>query len=173
MDPTRTVQRSALCRSRRELSKEYLLAKCGFDTDENELSKVCRRKQAIPFTPAINLALSRLRSHYWFSPTPSILIIKAQNWKRSKTNSSATHRSQPFSTCNGHRRAGRGRRRRRRRRWRRREGVKVHLATKLLPSNLVTAWFSRRCIFFKKLCDDLKGNYVNALKRFWTESIQW
>ena len=35
-DPTRTVQRSALCRSRRELSNEYLLAKFGFDTDESE-----------------------------------------------------------------------------------------------------------------------------------------
>ena len=40
-DPTRTVQRSALCRSRRELSKEYLLAKFGFDTAENEPCKVC------------------------------------------------------------------------------------------------------------------------------------
>ena len=37
---TRTVQRSALCRSRRELSNEYLLAKFGFDTAENEPSKV-------------------------------------------------------------------------------------------------------------------------------------
>ena len=32
----KTVQRSALCRSRRELSNEYLLAKFGFDTSENE-----------------------------------------------------------------------------------------------------------------------------------------
>ena len=30
------MQRSALCRSRRELSKEYLLAKIGVDTAENE-----------------------------------------------------------------------------------------------------------------------------------------
>ena len=30
------MQRSALCRSRRELSNEYLLAKFGFDTAENE-----------------------------------------------------------------------------------------------------------------------------------------
>ena len=30
----RTVQRSTLCRSRRELSNEYLLAKFGFDTSE-------------------------------------------------------------------------------------------------------------------------------------------
>ena len=35
-DPTRTVQRSALCRSRRELSNAYLLAKIGVDTAENE-----------------------------------------------------------------------------------------------------------------------------------------
>ena len=32
----KTVQRSALCRSRRELSNEYLLAKIGVDTAENE-----------------------------------------------------------------------------------------------------------------------------------------
>ena len=35
-----TVQRSALCRSRRELSNANLLAKIGFDTAENEPSKV-------------------------------------------------------------------------------------------------------------------------------------
>ena len=34
---SKAVQRSALCRSRRELSNEYLLAKIGFDTAENEL----------------------------------------------------------------------------------------------------------------------------------------
>ena len=33
---SKTVQRCALCRSRRELSNEYLLAKFGFDTAENE-----------------------------------------------------------------------------------------------------------------------------------------
>ena len=32
---SKAVQRSALCRSRRELSNEYLLAKIGFDTEEN------------------------------------------------------------------------------------------------------------------------------------------
>ena len=36
------MQRSALCRSRRDLSNAYLLAKFGFDTAENEPSKVCR-----------------------------------------------------------------------------------------------------------------------------------
>ena len=35
------MQRSALCRSRRELSNAYLLAKFGFDTAENEPCKVC------------------------------------------------------------------------------------------------------------------------------------
>ena len=36
----KTVQRSVLCRSRRELSNEYLLAKFGFDTAENEPLKL-------------------------------------------------------------------------------------------------------------------------------------
>ena len=35
------MQRSALCRSRRELSNAYLLAKFRFDTAENEPCKVC------------------------------------------------------------------------------------------------------------------------------------
>ena len=35
------MQRSALCRSRRELSNDYLLAKIGVDTAENEPCKVC------------------------------------------------------------------------------------------------------------------------------------
>ena len=37
---SKAVQRSALCRSRRELSKEYLLAKIGVDTAENEPLKL-------------------------------------------------------------------------------------------------------------------------------------
>ena len=35
------MQRSALCRSRRELSNAYFLAKFGFDTAENESFQVC------------------------------------------------------------------------------------------------------------------------------------
>ena len=35
-DPTRTVQRSAFCRSWRELSNADIFAKFGFDTAENE-----------------------------------------------------------------------------------------------------------------------------------------
>ena len=34
------MQKSALCRSRRELSNEYLLAKIGVDTAEDQLLKV-------------------------------------------------------------------------------------------------------------------------------------
>ena len=40
------MQRSAFCRSRRELSNAYLLAKFGFDTAEHEPSKVCRWREA-------------------------------------------------------------------------------------------------------------------------------
>ena len=36
---SKTVQRSALCRSRRELSNEHLLARFGFDTAENQPCK--------------------------------------------------------------------------------------------------------------------------------------
>ena len=35
------MQRSALCRSRRELSNAYFLAKFGFDTADNESFQVC------------------------------------------------------------------------------------------------------------------------------------
>ena len=50
----RTVQRSALWRSRRELSNAYFLAKFGFDPAENEPYKVCRipakhMRKATPF----------------------------------------------------------------------------------------------------------------------------
>ena len=51
-----TVQSSALCKSRRELSNEYLLAKFGFDTAENEPSKV----RPIPRGEAIRV-LRRVR----------------------------------------------------------------------------------------------------------------
>ena len=46
----RTVQRSALCRSRRELSNAYLLAKIGVDTAENEPLEVWGRKFNSIFT---------------------------------------------------------------------------------------------------------------------------
>ena len=46
------MQRSALCRSRRELSNEYLLARIGVDTAENEPLEVWEKIQfTIHFTP--------------------------------------------------------------------------------------------------------------------------
>ena len=49
------MQRSALCRSRRELSDAYFLAKFGFDTIDNEPCKVC------PLSAYRYPRLSRLR----------------------------------------------------------------------------------------------------------------
>ena len=51
----KAVQRSVLCRSRRELSNEYLLAKFGFDTAENEPCKVCSLSvhTAVPTSAAV------------------------------------------------------------------------------------------------------------------------
>ena len=43
-----TVQRSALCRSRRELSNAYFVAKFGFDTAENEPFKFARSPRTDP-----------------------------------------------------------------------------------------------------------------------------
>ena len=49
---SKTVQRSALCRSRRELSNEYLLAKIGVNTAENKPLEVWGKIQfSIHFTP--------------------------------------------------------------------------------------------------------------------------
>ena len=45
------MERSALCRSRRELSKEYLLAKIGVDTAENEPLEVWGKIQFIIHLP--------------------------------------------------------------------------------------------------------------------------
>ena len=41
----KAVQRSALCRPRRELSNAYFLAKFGFDPAENEPCQVCKTEQ--------------------------------------------------------------------------------------------------------------------------------
>ena len=45
------MQRSALCRSRRELSNQYLLAKIGVDTAEKAPLKVWRKIQFIVHSP--------------------------------------------------------------------------------------------------------------------------
>ena len=47
----RTVQMSALCRSRQELSNEHLLAKIGVDTAENEPLEVWGKIQFIIHSP--------------------------------------------------------------------------------------------------------------------------
>ena len=60
------MQRSALCRSRRELSNEYLLAKIDVDTAENEPLEVWGKIQfTIHFTPYLlqeELLAARLAS---------------------------------------------------------------------------------------------------------------
>ena len=55
---SKTVQRSALCRSRRELSNEYLLAKIGVDTAENEPLEVSGK--LIQYYSFVSLARSQL-----------------------------------------------------------------------------------------------------------------
>ena len=55
---SKTVQRSALCRSGREVSNEYLLAKFGFDTAENEPCEV--RKFELSEIVNLNFELSKL-----------------------------------------------------------------------------------------------------------------
>ena len=52
----RAMQRNALCRSRREISNAYFLAKFRFDTAENEPCKVC------PSLPILSRRRAPLRS---------------------------------------------------------------------------------------------------------------
>ena len=48
---SKTVQRSALCRSRRELSNKYLLDEIGVDTAENKPLEVWGKSQFIFYLP--------------------------------------------------------------------------------------------------------------------------
>ena len=57
---SKAVQRSALCRSRRELFNAYFLAKFGFDTAENEPCQVCPIERS-PRGPCIGAVPERLR----------------------------------------------------------------------------------------------------------------
>ena len=51
------MQSSALCRSRRELSNAYFLAKFGLDTAENEPCQVC------PIEPSLSLSYFQMYSY--------------------------------------------------------------------------------------------------------------
>ena len=62
------MQRSVLCRSRRELSHEYLLAKLDFDTAENEPSKVCPLSAYRSRSPRYSMIASTLERAR--SPSP-------------------------------------------------------------------------------------------------------
>ena len=53
------MERSALCRSRRELSNAYLLAEFGFDTAENEPLKVCQQLAKVRIKVRKNIGISR------------------------------------------------------------------------------------------------------------------
>ena len=66
------VQRSTLCRSRRELSNAYLLAKFCFDTAENEPSKVCAA--TVHFEPRLGLASPDLESFLALARTRSTQV---------------------------------------------------------------------------------------------------
>ena len=57
------LQRSALCRSRRELSNVYFLAKFGFDTAENERSTAAAAAENEPcqFCPIEQCSLPQVR----------------------------------------------------------------------------------------------------------------
>ena len=61
------MQRSALCRSRRELSNAYLLAKIGVDTAENEPLEVWGKIQNIQYYSIVSLL-----------PTPAGLRVCVQ-----------------------------------------------------------------------------------------------
>ena len=65
LDVFRVVQRSVLCRSRRELANAYLLAEFGFETAENEPSKVC------PLSAYRSPRSSRSRRRSRTRPSPS------------------------------------------------------------------------------------------------------
>ena len=60
----RSVQRSVLWRSRRELSNEYPLAKTGFDTAENEPSQIGRGRSSWPNLPMLRKSSSESYDYY-------------------------------------------------------------------------------------------------------------
>ena len=65
------MQRSALCRSRRELPNEYLLAKLRFDTAENEPCKVCATYARCP--GPFDHAFKVLKEHIFYGQMAALM----------------------------------------------------------------------------------------------------
>ena len=76
------MQRSALCRSRRELSNEYLLAKIGVDTAENELLKVLFN--IIQYYSIVSLVLGGIEApvQRWCLVRPSLSVVVNRNFAK-------------------------------------------------------------------------------------------
>ena len=90
------MQRSALCRSRRELSNGYLLAKFGFDTAasqpaENEPCKVC--PLSVYRSPRYGLLIQNLRDNdVCREANKELLQEQMQCWNRLHTRAIAIRR---------------------------------------------------------------------------------
>ena len=96
------MHKSALYRSRRELSNEYLLAKFGFDTAENEPSKVCPIDQLELSAGGPHLGVNRLNKcrsgdkgtyHGSLHMIVSTVTIDSGSQKSSSTGAAAENRS--------------------------------------------------------------------------------
>ena len=89
------MQRSALCRSRRELSNAYLLAKIGVDTAENEPCKVCplsvyRSPRSPEYKPVVRDEASPPRSQASFQEAEEKTVEKATPRKKEEARGEET-----------------------------------------------------------------------------------
>ena len=78
---SKAVQRSALCRSRRELSNEYLLAKIGVDTAENEPCKVCPLSAYRSPRYGCRTSYRVFNNQYWEGGARNRYVIPVNQWK--------------------------------------------------------------------------------------------
>ena len=69
------MQRSALCRSRRELSKSYLVAKFGFDTAENEPWQVCSMISSVAICGRVPAAAATAADPGWHRQQPRLAQV--------------------------------------------------------------------------------------------------
>ena len=76
------MQRSALCRSRRELSNAYFLAKFGFDTAENEPCQVCPTEQCSRSRQALEPELLANLRHALETAGGGAEIVLSSSWRR-------------------------------------------------------------------------------------------